>query len=101
MKTVEECSKNFKRLVVLDQVEVSQKVSSEKPPQKKKIFRKFVEQLFLSATLRRLLLIRTVCSNRQIKILSFLLTLFTPVSHFYTPWKRQKTFGFLTFSGGI
>ena len=20
---------------------------------------------------------------------------------FYTPWKRQKTFGFLTFSGGI
>ena len=24
-----------------------------------------------------------------------------PVSHFYTPWKRQKTFGFLTFSGGI
>ena len=85
MKTVEECSKNFKRLVVLDQVEVSQKVSSEKPPQKEKIFRKFVEQLFLSATLRRLLLIRTVCSNRQIKILSFLLTLFTPMSHFYIP----------------
>ena len=26
---------------------------------------------------------------------------FSPVSHFYTPWKRQKTFGFLTFSGGI
>ena len=24
-----------------------------------------------------------------------------PMSHFYTPWKRQKTFGFLTFSGGI
>ena len=23
------------------------------------------------------------------------------MSHFYTPWKRQKTFGFLTFSGGI
>ena len=21
--------------------------------------------------------------------------------YFYTPWKRQKTFGFLTFSGGI
>ena len=21
--------------------------------------------------------------------------------HFYTPWKRQKSFGFLTFSGGI
>ena len=29
------------------------------------------------------------------------LTHFSPVSHFYTPWKRQKTFGFLTFSGGI
>ena len=21
--------------------------------------------------------------------------------HFYTPWKHQKTFGFLLFSGGI
>ena len=21
--------------------------------------------------------------------------------HFYTPWKRQKTFGLLPFSGGI
>ena len=31
----------------------------------------------------------------------FLLTHFSPVSHFYTPWKRQKTKGFLTFSGGI
>ena len=29
------------------------------------------------------------------------LTHFSPVSHFYTPWKRQKTFGFLTLSGGI
>ena len=29
------------------------------------------------------------------------LTHFSPVSHFYTPWKRQRTFGFLTFSGGI
>ena len=26
-----------------------------------------------------------------------LLTHFSPVSHFYTPWKRQK--GFLTFQG--
>ena len=26
---------------------------------------------------------------------------FSPVSHFYTPSKRQKTFGFQTFSGGI
>ena len=23
------------------------------------------------------------------------------MSHFYTPWKRQKIFGFLTFSGSI
>ena len=29
------------------------------------------------------------------------LTHFSPVSHFYTPWKRQKTKGSLTFSGGI
>ena len=29
------------------------------------------------------------------------LTHFSPVSHFYTSWKRQKTFGFLTFSGGL
>ena len=28
------------------------------------------------------------------------LTHFSPVLHFYTPWKRQKTKGFLTFSGG-
>ena len=28
-------------------------------------------------------------------------THFSPVPHFYTPWKRQKAFGFLTFSGGI
>ena len=26
---------------------------------------------------------------------------FLSMSHFYTPWKRQKIFGFLTFSGGI
>ena len=32
--------------------------------------------------------------------LSFL-TNFSPVSHFYTSWRRQKTFGFLMFSGGI
>ena len=29
------------------------------------------------------------------------LTHFSPVSHSYTPWKRQKTKGFLMFSGGI
>ena len=26
---------------------------------------------------------------------------FNPVTHFYTPWKRHKTYGFLTFLGGI
>ena len=28
------------------------------------------------------------------------LTLSTPMPHFYTPWKCQKTFSFLMFSGG-
>ena len=32
---------------------------------------------------------------------TFWLTHFSPMPHFYTPWKRQKTYGFLTFSGGI
>ena len=41
---------------------------------------------------------------RNLLILNFIkqyLTHFTPMSHFYNPWKRQKTYGFLTFSGGI
>ena len=29
------------------------------------------------------------------------LTLFTLMSHFYIPWKRQETKGFLAFSGGV
>ena len=29
------------------------------------------------------------------------LTHFSPMSHFYTSWKRQKTIGFLRFSGGL
>ena len=33
--------------------------------------------------------------------LALVLTHFSPVAHFYTPWKRQKTKGFLTFSRGI
>ena len=28
-------------------------------------------------------------------------THFSPISHFYTPWKHHKTIGFLTFSDGI
>ena len=39
----------------------------------------------------------THCS--QVKF-SFLIH-FSPVPHFYTPWKLQKTKGFLMFSGGI
>ena len=35
------------------------------------------------------------------EIWSMVLTHFSPVSQSYTPWKRQKTKGFLTFSGGI
>ena len=31
----------------------------------------------------------------------FFLTHFSPVSHFYTPRKRQETFSFPTFSGAI
>ena len=33
--------------------------------------------------------------------MSLLLILFSPMFHFYTPQKRQKTIGFLTFSGDI
>ena len=32
-------------------------------------------------------------------IIRYLSTHFSPLSHFYTPWKHQKTYGFLTFSG--
>ena len=35
------------------------------------------------------------------KNIHFLFIHFTQMFHFYTPWKRQKTFGFLTFLGGI
>ena len=31
----------------------------------------------------------------------FLLTHYSPVLLFYTPWKHQKTLGFLMFSGGM
>ena len=31
----------------------------------------------------------------------FLLTRFVPLLSFETPWKKQKTFGFLVFSGGM
>ena len=40
-------------------------------------------------------------SNKFYPMMAFprLLTHFSPVSHFYTPWKSKKTKGFLTFSG--
>ena len=34
-------------------------------------------------------------------VVQHILIYFSPVSHFYTPLKRQKTKGLLTFSGGI
>ena len=33
--------------------------------------------------------------------IKLLLTQIRPMFHFYTPWKRRKTQGFLTVSGGI
>ena len=36
-----------------------------------------------------------------VKLINFNLTHFIPMFHLYTPWKRPKTFGFLTFSGSI
>ena len=38
------------------------------------------------------------CSWRKLLLT---LTYFSPLFYFYTPWKHQKTFGFLTFSGVI
>ena len=35
------------------------------------------------------------------KVFTESLTHFSPVLHFYTPWKHQKTKGFQMFSGGI
>ena len=32
--------------------------------------------------------------------MQFCLTHFKSMFYFYTPWKSQKTFGFLVFSGG-
>ena len=44
---------------------------------------------------------RQILLNKISLRLFIALTHFSPVSHFYTPWKRQKTYGFLMFSGGI
>ena len=43
----------------------------------------------------------TLGNGEESNIKSGRLIYFSPMSHFYTPWKRQKTYGFLTFLGGI
>ena len=40
-------------------------------------------------------------SSETISLIVHLLNHFSLMSHFYTPSKRQNTFVFLTFSGGI
>ena len=42
-----------------------------------------------------------VKSMKANRLLYFDLTHFQPMFHFYTPWKHQKTYGFLMSSGGI
>ena len=42
-----------------------------------------------------------ICRQIDRQISKSALTHFSPMSHIYTPWKRQKTYGFLTFSEGI
>ena len=43
----------------------------------------------------------TLVIYRSLIEFSLFLIHYSPMSHFYTPWKRQKTHGFLTFSRGI
>ena len=43
--------------------------------------------------------LKMISLRRSITV--YWLTLSSSMFHFYTPWKRQKTFGFLTFSGAI
>ena len=45
--------------------------------------------------------IKFSAKGKQFMMMIFPLTHFSPMSHFYTPWKRQKTYGFLTFLEGI
>ena len=51
--------------------------------------------------------ISTIVLNRNVAVFKIIVTFFyflthsSPVSHFYTPWKRQESKDFLTFSGGI
>ena len=47
------------------------------------------------------LFLRLKMMSLRRSITVYWLTQSSSVFHFYTPWKRQKTFGFLTFSGDI
>ena len=42
-----------------------------------------------------------ICSQGYSGLVSVILTHLSPIFHIYTPWKRQKTKSFLTFSGGV
>ena len=67
-------------------------------------FAKFLIIPFLTKHLWRLFWIiwifQTFTSCKS-KLKSNLLAHFNPMSHFYTPWKRQKIIGFPMFSGGM
>ena len=56
-------------------------------------------ELHHGLTLKKLLF-RKKYIDELVDVIEYL-THFSPVSHFYTPFKRQKSFGFLTFSGGM
>ena len=53
-----------------------------------------------TVTQKELTLLSREESSKNPRWSSFL-THFSPVSHFYVPWKHQKTYGFLTSSGGM
>ena len=56
----------------------------------------------LIKTMLQLILLRTFCKCSTFKATAVVRVKFLgTLTHCYTPWKRQKTFGFLTFSGGI
>ena len=64
-------------------------------------FKKFWALILLKPLRNVLKFVMRVSQKSSKTIRGVFLTHFSPVSHFYTPWKRQKIFGFLTFLGGI
>ena len=56
--------------------------------------------MITASIMKGLILIDWEISLFHYKVYKILLTHFSPVSHFYTFWKYQKTIGFLTFSRG-